>query len=208
MLAIDHIVIAAINPEKAANDFGQEHNVTVVEGGQHANWGTYNYLAYFSNDCYIEWIGIFDETTAARSDNPLIRLLFRELAEGHEGPIQLAFRTNHMDDAIKNLQEIDIPFTGPVPGSRKRTDGSLLEWRMLFPDARGEVLPFLIEWSEVKNTPQNSSLINDKKIRSLSAYINNTDIFASIYQLNLIERSARLENAELKLSDELRFSIE
>ncbi|HLS07811.1 VOC family protein [Lentibacillus sp.] len=208
MLAIDHIVIAAKNPEKAANDFGKKHGVTITEGGQHANWGTYNYLAYFRNDCYIEWIGIYDEATAARSDNPLIHLLFRELAEGHEGPIQFVLRTNHMDDAIKNLQELDIPFTGPVPGNRNRPDGSLLEWRMLFPEEEREILPFLIEWGEGKNTPQDTKLINDKTISSISARITNIETFASIYQLNVTDRSAQLENAEMKLSDELRFSVE
>ncbi|QKY71193.1 VOC family protein [Lentibacillus sp. CBA3610] len=208
MLSIDHIVIAAKNPEKAANDFGQEHGVAVTKGGQHASWGTNNYLAFFRNDCYIEWIGIFDETTAARSSNPLIHLLFRELAEGHEGPIQIALRTNHMDDNIKNLQELNIPFTGPVPGSRKRPDSSLLEWRMLFPEIKGEVLPFLIEWGEGKNTPQDSKLINDKAIDSVSMVVTDPEKFASIYQLNMASQKARLENAELKLSDQLHFSIE
>ncbi|SFB04424.1 Glyoxalase-like domain-containing protein [Lentibacillus halodurans] len=208
MLAIDHIVIAAKNPEKAANEFGKEYGLTITEGGQHANWGTYNYLAYFHNDCYIEWIGIFDETTAARSDNPLIHLLFRELAEGHEGPIQYALRTNRMDDYTNNLKTLNIPFTGPISGNRKRPDGSLLEWRMLFPKAEAEVLPFLIEWGEEKNTPQDSSLINDRDIHTLSASITNPENFSSIYQLDFNSQTAQLENADLKLSDELRFSIE
>ncbi|ALX49160.1 VOC family protein [Lentibacillus amyloliquefaciens] len=207
MLALDHIVVAARDPEKAAEDFGKEHNITVTEGGRHANWGTYNYLAYLRNDCYIEWIGIFDETTAAKSDNPLIHLLFRELAEGHEAPIQIALRTDQMDGNIKNLDELEIPYTGPVPGSRKRPDGSLLEWRMLFPEREQQVLPFLIEWGEIKNTPQNPKLINDKIISTVSVPTTDSDSLAPIYQLNFDNQTAKLNNAELKLSDEFHFSI-
>ncbi|GGJ90767.1 hypothetical protein GCM10007063_11740 [Lentibacillus kapialis] len=207
MLAIDHIVIAAKDPEKAANTFGRKHDVTVIKGGRHTNWGTYNYLAYFCNDCYIEWIGIFDETTAARSENPLIHLLFRELAEGNEGPIQLAFRTDQMDKDIKNLQELNIPFTGPIPGSRNRPDGSLLEWQMLFPERERGILPFLIEWGKVTNTPQDLNLINNKTISSISVPATDTHAFTSVYQLHVTNQTAQLENAELELSTELRFSI-
>ncbi|HLR62957.1 MAG TPA: VOC family protein [Lentibacillus sp.] len=207
MLAIDHIVVAARDPEKAAEDFGMKHDIVVTEGGQHANWGTYNYLAYFRNDCYIEWIGIFDETTAARSDNPLIHLLFREIAEGHEGPIQLAFRTEQMDENVKNLQNLNIQYTGPIPGSRKRPDGSFLEWRMLFPEAEQQVLPFLIEWGEIKNTPRDPKLINGKTINLVSIPAVTLDPFMAIYQLYFDNQTAKLDNAVLKLSDEFHFSI-
>ncbi|WP_010529391.1 VOC family protein [Lentibacillus jeotgali] len=208
MLAIDHIVVAARDPEKAAKDFGKKHDITVTEGGRHANWGTYNFLAYFRNECYIEWIGIFDETTAARSENPLIHLLSRELAEGHEGPIQLAFRTEQMDKDVKNLQNLNVPYTGPIPGSRKRPNGSLLEWRMLFAEAERQVLPFHIEWGKVKNTSQDPKQINDKAISAVSVSATDIDTFASIYQLHFENQTAQLKNAELKISDELRFSIE
>ncbi|WP_167751437.1 VOC family protein [Lentibacillus salicampi] len=207
MLAIDHIVIAAKDPEQAARDFGKEYDIQITEGGRHANWGTYNYLAYFRNDCYIEWLGIFDETTAARSDNPLIHLLFRELAEGHEGAIQFALRTNQMDDAIQHLRKLDMPFTGPVRGSRQLPDGSLLEWRMLFPETNWEVLPFMIEWNKGKNTPQDPNLINDKTI-SLTTHLTDPGMLSSIYQLNVNDGIVRLDNAELTLSGELNVSVE
>src|SRR5699024_9210061 len=64
MLSIDHVVIAAQNPEQSAHAFGKTHGVTVVEGGRHDAWGTYNMLAYFKNDCYLEWLGVFDQQKA------------------------------------------------------------------------------------------------------------------------------------------------
>ncbi|RYG71885.1 VOC family protein [Lentibacillus lipolyticus] len=208
MLALDHIVIAASDPEKAAKDFGKKNDITIAKGGRHVHWGTYNHLAYFRNHCYIEWIGIFDETIAAKSDNPLIQLLVRKLKENMEGPIQYALRTDKMDSYVNKLQSLEVPFTGPIPGSRKRPDGRLLEWRMLFPEGEGEVLPFLIEWGEVKNTPQDTSLINDREINSLTAAINDPATFTSIYQLSFSHnQTTQLENTRLTIADQLDFLI-
>ncbi|PAE28376.1 VOC family protein [Oceanobacillus profundus] len=47
MLALDHLIIAANDPEKAAQQFAQKYGVKVIQGGEHHNWGTYNYLSYF-----------------------------------------------------------------------------------------------------------------------------------------------------------------
>ncbi|TRM11354.1 VOC family protein [Lentibacillus cibarius] len=207
MLAVDHIVIAAKDPEQAAKDFGNEHDVTIMKGGKHDNWGTYNYLAYFRNDCYIEWLGIYNEAIAAQSDNPLVQLLARRFEEGTEGVIQYALRTEQMNDFIENLQSLSVPFTGPVPGSRERPDGSLLEWRMLFPEYGNDVLPFLIEWGKEKNTPQSDSLINNKAIHLISTNIKDPSNFASIYQLSFSNDTAHLANADLQLSNGLNFSI-
>ncbi|GAB4075061.1 hypothetical protein GCM10028778_25640 [Barrientosiimonas marina] len=207
MLAIDHIVIAAKNPEKAAERFAQDHGVTITEGGKHTSWGTYNYLAFFRNDCYIEWLGIFDEATAARADNPLVHLLFQRLAEGQEGPIQYALRTQDMDDAVENLKQAGMPYTGPIPGSRSRPDGSLLEWQMLFPEAEMEILPFLIEWSDGSNTPEDSGLINNKTIRKLAVPVTDLNTFSAIYQITFNDHIAHLENADLQHSKDVRYII-
>src|SRR5690625_4867108 len=132
MLAIDHIVIVAKDPAKAAEAFGKKHGLKTLEGGRHTNWGTYNHLAYFSNDCYIEWLGIFDQSLAAQSDNPLVQLLVKAIDGHFEGPIQFALRTNEMDMYLERFLETDIAYTGPIPGSRQKPDGAMLEWRMLF----------------------------------------------------------------------------
>lgn len=202
MLAIDHIVIVTDNTKQAAENFGKEHNITVIQGGEHANWGTYNYLAYFSNDSYIEWIGIFDKKIATQSENPLIKQIVNALDDNMEGPIQYALRTDRMDKYIDQFHKSTIPFTGPIPGSRKKPNGSMLEWRMLFPGDVSEQLPFLIEWGDVKNVPEDNRLINEQQIHTISAAINNFAKFKDIYQIDL-----QLANAKLSVSDKLAFSI-
>lgn len=207
MLAIDHIVIVAHDPEEAAIEFGKEHDITVMEGGKHANWGTYNYLAYFSNDSYIEWIGIFDAKIARRSKNPLIKQVVSAREDNAEGPIQYALRTDKMDNYIEHLQKMNIPIIGPVPGSRIRPDNSMLEWRMLFPESDELSLPFLIEWGDVKNVPLDSRLINKQQIHTISS--NTTDLkkFTDIYRMKIKNNLLQLDNTQIITSNHLTFSV-
>ncbi|GAA0610547.1 hypothetical protein GCM10009001_29790 [Virgibacillus siamensis] len=202
MLALDHIILASKDPKQAAEAFANRHNVTVLKGGKHENWGTYNYLAYFSNDCYLEWLGIFDEDLAAKSENPLIDQLVRTLNSDVEGAIQYALRTYGMDDYLKHFHEQDVSFTGPIAGSRNRPDGSLLEWRMLFPQAEIIRHPFLIEWGDEKNVPTDSSLINQQQIDTIYPVIANSNDFDTIFQTD-----HQLANVQFKPSAMMRFSI-
>ncbi|OZU89165.1 hypothetical protein CIL03_09160 [Virgibacillus indicus] len=207
MLAIDHIIIAAKDPAQAAHKFGQKHNLTTIEGGKHSNWGTYNYLSYFSNDCYIEWLGIFDENLARKSDNPLVQQLVSALSNNIEGMIQFALRTNNMDEYVKHFDKISLDFTGPVPGYRQKPDGSDLHWRMLFPERK---LPFLIEWGNGKNVPQDESLINEKQLKSITYEKAGKEYFNKAFQLDSAGVSILLENGKIKFSadQELDFIFE
>lgn len=199
MLAMDHIVIAAKDPVQAAHDFGQRHKVTTVEGGRHTKWGTYNQLAYFSNDCYIEWLGIFDKSLAVKSENPLVQQLVAALEDNIEGPIQFALRTKRMDDYVGHFRVSDMSYTGPIPGSRKKPDHSTLKWRMLFPESNQEkILPFLIEWGDVKNVPQDKRYLNKQQLKSVECGIA-VDVMEQVYQLDISNNAIRIENGMLVL---------
>lgn len=208
MLAIDHIVIAAKDPAQAAHDFERKYRVTTVQGGKHDNWGTYNYVAYFENDCYMEWIGIFDEGIAKKSTNPLIKQLVSAFHNKIEGIIQFALRTEKMDNYIDHFDATGVKYAGPVPGSRKRPDGSTLQWRMLFPEPE-TALPFLIEWGEVKNIPQDERLVNKQHLRSITFGMKEIEVFKHIYQLDSRHHPVKLENGILHLagSKQLDFQI-
>ncbi|WP_164214607.1 VOC family protein [Virgibacillus sp. YIM 98842] len=202
MLALDHLIITAKDPEKAAKDFGEKHDVTVLEGGKHDNWGTYNYLAYFANDSYIEWIGIFDEDLAEASDNPLIMQTYDALSKGHEAFIQFAVRTEKMDDFIEHFQQTDVNYKGPFAGSRQRPDGSRLEWRMLFPEAARTTLPFILEWGKTKNVPQDKALLNNKRIEEVTLNMANKDLFHKIFILEASDDIIQLGNSRLKFIED------
>lgn len=209
MLALDHLVIAAKEPAQAAATFGEKFGMQTIEGGRHRNWGTYNYLAYFENDCYIEWLGIVDEEKAKQSDNPLIRQLVETLEKQIEGPINFALRTDHMDKFVQHFKQANISFTGPIPGNRRKPDGSQLEWRMLFPRSNMTILPFLIEWGEEKNVPSDESYINQVQLKSITIPAH-TNEYKPIYGLPFHHNRQQLENGFLIMgkSKTFDYSIE
>ncbi|AIF42369.1 VOC family protein [Virgibacillus sp. SK37] len=209
MLEIDHIVIAAKDPAQSAQLFGETYNCKIVKGGKHENWGTYNYLAYFRNDCYIEWLGIFNEEIADQSDNPLIKQLVAAFGENREGPIQYALRTEQMDLLIERLTKLNYSFNGPVAGEREKPDGTNLQWRMLFPESESG-FPFIIEWGRNKNIPNDREIINKTTIQEIHDGFINLEKFEKITDLSLEGNSIQLQNGKLTLTsnNKLDFSLQ
>lgn len=199
MLYLDHIVIAATDPKDAAEAFARKHAVQITKGGRHDHWGTYNYLAYFSNSCYIEWLGVFDRKLAVLSDNPLIGQLASALEDGKEGPMQIAFRTDGINQFLSHFDAEGISYEGPFPGSRIRPDGSRLEWEMLFP-VPSVNLPFLISWGETLNQPLDRSLVNKTSIEEISLPWNGKQL-QSLYHLPFSGKKATLGNASITIDE-------
>ncbi|PAE28375.1 hypothetical protein D1B32_14525 [Oceanobacillus profundus] len=140
----------------------------------------------------MEWLGIFDEALARKSGNPLIHQLVKALDNHVEAPIQYALRTNQIDAYIAHFNAEDISYNGPIPGSRKRTNGSTLNWRMLFPLSESTALPFLIEWGTEKNVPEDNDLINEQKLHTVM-----TPHDVQAYSLRVENGAVNLENASL-----------
>src|SRR5699024_5616308 len=161
MLALDHLVIATQDRSIASNTFRKKTGIKPVVGGRHENWGTSNDLAYFSNDCYIEWLMIDQKEKAYQARNPLIQHTWEQLINREkEGIFQFAFRTNQLDFYIEHFERNKIPYIGPVAASRITPEGKLISWQMLFPlyDWNVETLPFLIQWDQAvtdRITPAN-----------------------------------------------------
>lgn len=186
MLALDHLVISSKNSLKSSERFAEKNEIQTVIGGVHENWGTKNILAYFANDCYIEWIEIEDENIANQSNNPLIQHLVSVIANSREETFQFALRTNRMDQVKEHFLRKNIPHLGPLEGSRKTVAGATLTWRMLFPlyDYEYETLPFLIEWNQPLNERIQQSKQNDNKISSIVFSNVSIERFASIYPID------------------------
>ncbi|KGX86579.1 VOC family protein [Pontibacillus litoralis] len=170
MLAFDHVVVLSNNPEQAQQSFAQQYNIIGTKGGEHQEWGTFNYLAFFHNITYIEWIGVQNSEVMRQSTNPLIRQLHDAVQHKREGVIQFALRTNNLDSIQHYWEEHHIPYEGPFAGSRTKPDGTTMKWRMLFPTSSldHEVLPFLIEWDEQPNIPDDDNLLNPRNFECIS----------------------------------------
>ncbi|GGB55642.1 hypothetical protein F3157_08365 [Virgibacillus dakarensis] len=206
MLALDHIVIAGNNAEKASAQYGNKFTIKAIKGGEHIDWGTYNYLSYFSNDSYLEWLGITDLTKAKNAENPLIQHLVYTMENDLLGPFQFALRTNQMDDYIAHFKAEGIPYKGPFSGERAKPDGTVLKWRMLFPeyDHTKELLPFLIEWENPRDAYPDTSLLNIQTITKINYSGMDRDKFAHIYQLKpkkLNKNLLTLQNCRIQFTD-------
>lgn len=213
MLALDHIVIAGKNAEHDSISYNKRFAVKAVRGGEHANWGTYNYLAYFSNQAYIEWLGIQHHDIAKKSDNPLIKHLVYTLEQNETGPFQFALRTDQMDDYIEHFNNNQIPYDGPFSGERIKPDGTLLSWRMLFPkyDIENEMLPFLIEWNNPLGGPFIQSLANPRLISNVKFGGVDKAKFLKIYQLKnkkILSNHFTLQNTKLLFQNNSNLSFE
>ncbi|MGG1573024.1 VOC family protein [Fictibacillus sp. NRS-1165] len=149
-LAFDHLVYFT---DKALNnhiDSLKKQGIHAVRGGSHKDWGTYNTLSYFGLT-YVEFLAVEKEEIARKAtQNPLIGQLMQSFPE-KQGPGQFAIRTDRIDH-LKILLEQKGLETRLFPGSRKREDGSTLNWKLLFitSNDKGNKLspPFFIDWLE------------------------------------------------------------
>ncbi|MFD1019296.1 VOC family protein [Thalassobacillus hwangdonensis] len=196
MLAFDHLVIASKNPEKTFEEAKEKHQWKGAKGGHHEPWGTYNYLSHFRNNSYIEWIGIEDYEKAFTSDNPLIQHLARSIDERDGRPIHFALRTNDMDAILREWETKRVAYSGPFPGSRKKADGTMLKWRMLFPEGPTveTLLPFLIEW-DGDNQPGD---LNDLESTHVNMGVESLEKAADLFQLYYPLGTQQSESGKIK----------
>jgi hypothetical protein len=148
-LSLDHLVHFIDREPQTAEEQMRRLGLHAVAGGRHETWGTYNSLCYFDLT-YIEFLAIENRSVAEReTENGLIKQIVAELPGG-EGVGQIALRTDRIGQLAEDLQEKGLQTTGPLPGSRIRADGSVINWQMLFAESErsGPPLPFFIQWAE------------------------------------------------------------
>lgn len=154
-LKFDHLVHLTKSPEEAKKTF-TSLGFQAFKGGHHLKWGTYNYLCFFPELRYIEWIGFHDIFIAKSSINPLIQQIVKD-SENGEGFSQIAFRTNNIKTLQHILEKKGFETIGPFDGSRMKEDGKPLRWSMLFLKEENNDIryPFFIEWGEKDDTRKN-----------------------------------------------------
>lgn len=144
-LYFDHLVHFIKSAPREAVESLKEHGWHAVPGGRHEMWGSYNCLMY-AGLSYIEFLAVENYGIAAESTNPLIQLLVKD----QEGFGQICLRTDDIEQWKEELSQKGIS-TGPVlHAERRRENGDLLKWKMLFIEESGEGLPFpfFIEWGQ------------------------------------------------------------
>jgi len=138
---LDHILLGCNDLERGMA-FVEEHTgVRATFGGVHPGRGTRNALLSLGEKHYLEIIAPDPQQAGVPGTRNLQELSEPRLVgwAAHPGDIT-PFATQ--------LRNANISFEGPTPGSRKRPDGRLLQWKTLVlrNDERG-LLPFFIQWS-------------------------------------------------------------
>ncbi|MFI9168222.1 VOC family protein [Streptomyces lincolnensis] len=140
---LDHRVLATPDLAATVEDFARRTGVVPAPGGVHVGLGTRNQLVALGGARYLEIIGPDPEQAAYKGPRPFdVDLL--------AGPrtVTWAISPPDLDAAVEAARE-----QGYDPGavramSRRRPDGTLLEWRLT--DGEGAhpsgLVPFLIDW--------------------------------------------------------------
>jgi hypothetical protein len=138
---LDHILLGCNDLDRGIA-FVEEHTgVRAAFGGVHPGRGTRNALLSLGERHYLEIIAPDPQQAGAPDTRNL-----RKLAEPRL--VGWAAHPGDISQFAAHLRSAGIDFEGPTPGSRKRPDGRLLQWKTLNlkNDEQG-VLPFFIEWS-------------------------------------------------------------
>jgi hypothetical protein len=112
-------------------------------GGAHAVGGTHNALLGFDDGSYIELIAPQHPETLSPTDAQE----WTPLKPAKAQDCFWAVGSADIKTDVKRLQKAGIEIGDPVPGSRKKPDGTVLEWETarVKPEKGGDILPFLIE---------------------------------------------------------------
>lgn len=175
MFQFDHLVHFVNSPVEAIEQF---HHIGLhaVEGGKHESLGTYNSLSYFDLS-YIELIGVYNKEAVVSSSD--MKYSLRETLKNDqfvEGLSRIALRSNDLESVAERFRQLGLDVYGPHPMSRKRPDGSVVSWKLLYAGKQGEKLdlPFFIEWDQ-----KDEERKQDLKDRSVIAKHEKGDIHLS-----------------------------
>jgi Glyoxalase-like domain len=137
---LDHILVGSPDLDAGIKFVEERTGVRAAFGGVHPGAGTRNALLSLGKNRYLEIIAP-DPKQPATADVRDLRKLEEPVLVGwaqHPGDIE-AF--------AQRLKSEGVEVIGPKPGSRKRPDGRVLNWKTLaLKDDAGGLFPFFIEW--------------------------------------------------------------
>jgi catechol 2,3-dioxygenase-like lactoylglutathione lyase family enzyme len=138
---LDHILLGCSDLDRGIA-FVEEHTgVRAAFGGVHPGRGTQNALLSLGTRRYLEIIAPDPKQASVQQFSVITNLKEPRL-------IGWAAHPGELDSFARKLRGASLAFKGPTPGSRKRPDGHVLNWKTLnLTDDRDGLLPFFIEWS-------------------------------------------------------------
>jgi len=137
----DHILLGCSDLDRGVAFVEERTGVRAAFGGIHPGRGTQNALLSLGTRRYLEIIAP-DPKQSGAPQYPVITKLTEPRLIGwaaHPGDLR---------SFAAKLTNSGVAAEGPTPGSRRRPDGRVLQWKTLTLKANaGDLLPFFIEWS-------------------------------------------------------------
>src|SRR5215217_8663351 len=126
LTGIDHVIIAADDPDVAAGRLEVELGLLPGGGGRHQGVGTFNRLVWLG-DSYLELVGVFDADVAEAG--MFGRHINSVLATAPNGFAGVALATVDLAATVSQLHGMGSPIADPLDGERLRPDGRVVRWR-------------------------------------------------------------------------------
>lgn len=188
---LDHILLGCKDLDRGIAFVEQHTGVRAAFGGVHPGRGTRNALLSLGERHYLEIIAPDPQQPSAPDTRTL-----QELTEPHL--VGWAAHPGDLTQFAVRLRDAGIAFEGPTPGSRKRPDGRLLQWKTLDPknDEHG-LLPFFIEWGAGTVHPSADAPAGCKIERFAISGPDDVELKRLCSQLNLNVRVERSEKPQL-----------
>jgi catechol 2,3-dioxygenase-like lactoylglutathione lyase family enzyme len=142
---LDHIILGCSDLEAGIQFVKERTGVRAAFGGVHPGRGTRNALLSLGLMRYLEIMA--PDPEQPNTEPPVERLKnLRRLSSPQI--VAWVVHTNHIDKIAGRLKGQGISFQPIFSGSRKRSDGRMLNWKMLtLADDREGLFPFFIQWS-------------------------------------------------------------
>lgn len=138
---LDHILLGCSDLDRGIAFVEARTGVRAAFGGVHPGRGTQNALLSLGTRRYLEIIAPDPKQSGAQQYPVITRLTEPRL-------IGWAAHLGNLQSFAANLAKSGVAAVGPTPGSRRRPDGRVLQWKALtLKENAADLLPFFIEWS-------------------------------------------------------------
>ncbi|MFI1568535.1 VOC family protein [Streptomyces sp. NPDC020490] len=140
---LDHLVLATPDLASTVADFARRTGVEPAPGGAHVGLGTRNHLVSLGGSRYLEIIGPDPAQPGHAGPRP-----FGADALPAARTVTWAVSPPDLDAAVTAARARGYDPGSVRPMSRRRPDGTLLQWRLTDGDTQhpSGLVPFLIDW--------------------------------------------------------------
>ena len=194
---IDHIVYAVTDLPSAIENFTNRTGLKVTAGGKHLDKGTHNALVRIGDKTYLEFIAKDPSLPVSDGGTWMGLDLIKE-----NKITRWSLGSNRIEDEAKIISDFNQDLGIVKEGSRAKSDGSMLKWKMtnVLPEPEVDAVPFLLDWGlsihPTSGLPTSCAIIDFKILTDQKVEL--TKVYDALH-LNLMIEQADSTRMELVL---------